>query len=234
MKLQSVVQLTHTCSGKLRPGTTQAPVRPLLVPPQKGQWMIYAPVLWVRWELFVLWGSWRIETWNMKMKFCSWIDLQGWAGIKLPDREQLDKYNTLCLSQSNVLEFALSHHFKENERGSQHLQSCVPCLWSPLGKDIKKSACLHIFVWLSAHTLLHVSIWCQHQSWHDSALCLRHVFFNMAAHWGETQMGFDFLMVLDGHGWCYSSWQAAPYLARSHPTCMLFFMRIWISLSMIN
>lgn len=111
---------------------------------------------------------------------------------------------------------------------------CVPCLWSPLGKDIKKSACLDIFVWLSAHTLLHVSIWCWHQSWHDSALCLRHVFFNMAAHRGETQMGFDFLMVLDGHGWCYSSWQAAPYLARSHTTCMLFFMRIWISLSMIN
>lgn len=38
----------------------------------------------------------------------------------------------------------------------------------------------------------------------------RHVFFNMAAHGGEAQMGFDFLMALDGHEWYYCSWQAAP------------------------
>lgn len=78
---------THTHSEKLRPGTTKATACPLLVPPLKGHCMIYAPALWVRWELFVLWGTWPIETWNMKMKFRSWIDLQGWARIKLSDCE---------------------------------------------------------------------------------------------------------------------------------------------------
>lgn len=62
-------------------GQQNATACPLLVPLLKGHGVIYAPVLWVRWELFVLWGTWPIEMWNMKMKFCSWIDLQGWAGI---------------------------------------------------------------------------------------------------------------------------------------------------------
>lgn len=51
------------------PGTTRATACPLLVPLQKGHCMIYAPVLWVRWELFVLWGTSLIKMWNMKLNF---------------------------------------------------------------------------------------------------------------------------------------------------------------------
>lgn len=73
-------------------GQLKAAACPLLVPPQKGHCMIYAPVWWAGWRVFVLWGTWPIKTWNMKMKFCSWIDLQGWAGTYVPDGEWRDKY----------------------------------------------------------------------------------------------------------------------------------------------
>lgn len=88
LKPSPVVQLVNASC----PGPTIARACPLLVPPQKGQRVIYAPVFWLRWEAFALWGTWPIKTWNMKIKFCSWIDLQGWADIMAPTGESLDKY----------------------------------------------------------------------------------------------------------------------------------------------
>lgn len=140
-----------------------------------------------------------IETWNMKMKFCSCMDLQGWAGIKLPDREQLDKYMLcvcvrLCIRVCNNVfppvvpvwgcsigsgqrimckpTFALT---KLNIKSSHSM--IFACVCDPLDNVIHKSACVPIFVWpCTLYSIVHqmlasVLMW---------RVCWKHVFFNKA------------------------------------------------------